>query len=531
MLTRLARLSLSSIGLLALIARPATAQEHQHDQGVGTVEFPTACNAEAQRAINTAVAMLHSFWFVEARNTFRAAADADPACGTAYWGIAITHFGNPFAGGPGPEGNRAGLTAAQRAVAIGGRAPRDQAYIAAALSLYADHDRVDNRTRMRAYEAALGDLHAKNPADSETAILHALWMVANASPLDSTFAQQRKAADILNPLFERQPDHPGLAHYIIHAFDSPPLAHLALGAARRYAEIAPAAPHALHMPSHTFTRLGHWDESIQTNRRSMDLEPPGSKGHAADYMVYAFLQQGRDDAARAVMGEIGLDPSTEDPTGVVGRLAGYNSVAMQARFALERNDWALASTLSVPIGQPPSVEAVTRFARALGAARAGNAATSRAELEAMHGLVTRMTDARDPYWPIVVDAQRLAAEAWVLHLEGRHADALRVAAEAAAKEDLVEKHPVTPGPLIPARELLGDILLVHGRPADALAAYEQTLRKEPNRFRALHGAAKAARAAGRDDAAARYYRELLDLGARESARAELVEARAFLGAR
>lgn len=525
MLTRLARLP---VALLAALASALSAQDHQHGTSVGTVQFPTACTADAQRQINTAVAMIHSFWFVEARRAFEGAAAADPSCGVAQWGVALTYFGNPFAGGPGAEGSRAGAAAAARAESTGGKSARDRAYVAAAAALYADQATVDNRTRMRAYEAALGALHAGDPADTESAIFHALWMVANASPMDTTFAQQKKAAAILNSLFAQQPDHPGLPHYIIHALDSPPLAQLALGAARRYAQIAPAAPHALHMPSHTFTRLGLWDESIATNRRSMDLEPVGSKGHAADYIVYAYLQVGRDADASGVMREVGLATTTEDPSGVVGRLAGYNAVAMQARYALERNDWALAATLPVPVGQPPSVEAVTRFARALGAARSGSATAARAELDAMRALISRMTEAGDPYWPVVVEAQRMAAEAWVLHVEGKHADAMRTAAEAAAQEDLVEKHPVTPGPLLPARELLGDILLVHGKPTEALAAYERTLLKEANRFRALDGVAKAARAAGRNDVAARYYRRLIELGAPGSTRAELAEARAFL---
>ena len=517
------------LALLVPLALPA--QDHAHEGDLGTVHFATSCAPDAQAAMNTAVAMLHSFWFAEARRTFERAAQADASCGAAHWGIALTYFGNPFAGGPGAEANRAGYAAAQRAAAAGARDARGRAYIEAAHALYAEHERVDNRTRMRAYEAALGALSAADPADTETVIFHALWMVANAAPTDTTFAQQRRAAAILNPLFAQQPDHPGLAHYIIHAFDSPPLAHLALGAARRYAEIAPAAPHALHMPSHTFTRLGHWDESIATNRRSMDLEPPGSKAHAADYMVYAYLQQGRDDAARAVMEEIGLDPAREDQTGVVGRLAGYNAVAMQARFALERNDWAQAAALPVPVGQPPSVVAVTRFARALGAARTGDAAAARRELAEVDALVSAMTTARDPYWPIVVGAQRMAAEAWALQAEGHPEEARRVALAAAAREDLVEKHPVTPGPLIPARELLGDLLLAQGDGVRALAAYELTLRKEQNRFRALHGAAKAARAGADNAAASRYYRALIDLVAADSRRPELAEARAFVGGR
>jgi tetratricopeptide (TPR) repeat protein len=473
--------------------------------------------------------MLHSFWFAEARKTFEAAGQADPACGVAYWGVALTHWGNPFTGGPNPEGNQAGLAAAQKAASMGAKAPHDRAFIDAALALYTDYDKVNNRARMNAYESALGKLHAQDANDIESAIFHAIWLVATASPTDMTFAQQKKAADILNPLFEKYPQHPGLAHYIIHAFDSPQLARYALDAAQKYADIAPSAPHALHMPSHTFTRLGLWDESIKTNRRSADLEPtPAQKAHAVDYMVYAYLQQGRDEAALSVMDEVGLKPSGLDPHMAIGSpLAGYNAVAMPARYSLERNDWKTAATLTVVPGQPIG-EGVTRFARALGAARSGDAATARTEIAALNELIAKFKQANDPYWPIVLDAQRLAAEAWAAHAEGKHADALRLAAEAADLEETVEKHPVTPGPLIPARELLGDILVVHGKNAEALAAYEKTLEREPNRLRTLVSAAKAAKAAGNMQAAKKYYGDVVKLIAPDSKRAELAEAKAFL---
>jgi tetratricopeptide (TPR) repeat protein len=502
-----------TLSLSILLPAGAAAQDHKHsDHGLGTVHFAVGCNAEAQQRINTAVAMLHSFWLQEARKTFESAAQADPGCGVAYWGVALTHFGNPFAGGPAPEGNQAGLAAAEKAASIGSKNARDQAYIDAALALYKDYETVDSRTRMRAYEAALGKLHAQDPNDVESAIFHGLWLVATAPVTDMTFAQQKKASEILNPLFAKQPQHPGLAHYIIHAFDSPQLAQLALNAARRYADIAPSAPHALHMPSHTFTRLGYWDESIKTNRKSADLEPTrASKAHAADYMVYAYLQQGRDEAARSVLNEIGLDVSGSGDGSQIGTLGGYNAVAMQARFALERDDWKTASTLPVLTNQPAFVQAITRFSRALGAAQTGNASGARAEINELNALVEKLNAAKDPYWPIVVDAQRMAAEAWVAHAEGKHAEALKLAADAAEKEETVEKHPVTPGPLIPARELLADILMVHKKPAEALAAYEATLKKEPNRLRTLAGAVRAAKAAGKADIAEKYTAEVKKL--------------------
>jgi tetratricopeptide (TPR) repeat protein len=508
---------LLTIPLLAIMSGPAAAQEHKHDHAgsVGSVTFPVGCNAEAQKHMNTGVAMLHNFWLAEARKTFEAVAQADPSCGVAYWGVALTHFGNPFGGGPGPEGNKAGFEAAEKAASIGGKTPRDRAYIAAAQQLYKDYQTVDNRNRMRAYAAALAGIQAGLPDDVETAIFHSLWMVATAPPTDLTFAQQKRAADILNPLFVKYPQHPGLAHYIIHAFDSPPLAQYALDAARRYAEIAPAAPHALHMPSHTFTRLGYWDESIKTNRKSADLETsPGAKAHPADYMVYAYLQKGQDDAARKVLDEIGINPTGVDGTGGVW-VGSYNAVAMAARYALERNDWAGATALSVPTNQPAFIQSIARFARALGHAQQGHVAPAREEIAELARLTNVLTERNDPYWPIVTDAQRMAAEAWVLHHEGKHAEAMAMARQAADKEETVEKHPVTPGPLIPARELLGDILMLHKQPAAALEAYESTLKKEPNRLRTLVGAMRAAKAAGKNDLAGKYRADvakLLDAG-------------------
>ena len=519
--------------VLFIAVAPLRAQEHhEHAKGsddVGAVSFTVGCNGEAQARMNRAVAMLHSFWFTEARKTFESVAAADPTCGVAYWGVAATLWGNPLAGGPNADGNRLGLEAAQKGASMGAKNARDQGYIDAALALYSDYEKVANRDRMKAYEAALGKLQAANAGDMESAIFHAMWLVATASPTDMTFAQQKRAADILNPLFVKYPQHPGLAHYIIHAFDAPPLANNALDAARRYATIAPAAPHALHMPSHTFTRLGYWDESIVTNRKSMDLEPSAAaKAHAADYMVYAFLQQGRDEAAQSVMNEIGLTPVGVDPMQLAGTtLAGYNAVAMPARFALERNDWKTASALTVVPGVP-SAQSVTHFARALGAARAGDAAAARTDIEALKAQSAKAKASGDPYWPIVIDAQTLAAEAWLAHAEGRHADALRIAAEAADKEETVEKHAVTPGPLIPARELLGDILMVHGKPTEALAAYEATLKHEPNRERTILGAARAAKAAGQNDVAKKYYGMLVKLLAKDSKRPEVAEANAYL---
>jgi tetratricopeptide (TPR) repeat protein len=378
---------------------------------------------------------------------------------------------------------------------------------------------------MRAYAAALGSIVERHPEDTEAKIFHGIFLVATASPTDLTFAQQQRAAETLIALYREQPRHPGLAHYIIHAFDSPPLAGNALDAARAYLDIAPAAPHALHMPSHIFTRLGYWDESISSNRRSADLEPtPGAKAHPLDYLVYAYLQQGRDAMARAAMDEIG---GATDGEYIAGTLGGYNALAMPARYALERDDWRSAAALRV-VPTAPAAEAVTHFARALGAARSGDLGTARAALADLERMVSALTAQNDPYWPIVVDAQRMAVAAWIAHAEGDHAGALTLARQAADKEETVEKHPVTPGPLIPARELYADLLAEHGDLTGALAAYEATLEREPNRARTLLGAARAARGAGRADAARRHYGALVELLDPGSPRPELAEATSYM---
>ncbi|MDA1080322.1 MAG: hypothetical protein O2973_01395 [Gemmatimonadetes bacterium] len=515
-----------AVSALVLLPGRLTAQDHAHaDDKVGTVSFPVSCNAEAQQRMNGAVAMLHSFWFPEARKAFESVAQADPACGMAHWGVALTHFGNPIAGGAGAQGQAAGWAAAQQAMATGANSPRDRAYIEAVATLFRDHDKSANRTRMLAYERAMKTIVDQNPNDTEAKVFHGVIMVANASPTDMTFAQQKKAAEILTALYKEQPNHPGLAHYIIHAFDSPQLAQFAIDAARQYAAIAPAAPHALHMPSHTFTRLGYWDESIKTNRRAADTEPSqGGKAHPMDYMVYAYLQQGRDAAALEVIQELGGNTSGEYIAGSVG---GYNALAMPARYALEREDWAAARALSVGTG-PASAVAVRRFARGLGAARSGDVATAKSEALELQKLAAGLKAENDAYWAIAVDAQYMAVSAWVAHLEGRHQDALRLAGEAADTEDKVEKHAVTPGPLVPARELYGDILMIHNQPANALVAYQETLKREPNRFRTIYGAAKAAKAAGQMDVARRYYGDLVKLLDASSERAALSEAKAFL---
>jgi tetratricopeptide (TPR) repeat protein len=522
------RTPFAAFALAALAVLPLGAQEdHAHDGALGSVQFPTSCGAAAQPVFERGVAMLHSFWFDQAARTFGEAAAADPACAMAHWGVAMTLLGNPFTGiSPAEPQLREALAAARRAVELGRAAtPREQGYAAAALALYDAFETTDHRARLRAHEAAMGLVREAHPDDPEAAIFFARAVIANAPPTDLTFARQLFAAQLLDPLFRVQPHHPGLAHYTIHAYDAPPIAQQGLEAARRYAGIAPAAPHALHMPSHIFTRLGYWDESIETNRRSAAAEPDSNAAlHPMDYLVYAYLQQGRDaEAARVVQRAV------QSSDRFYSSILGYNFAAMPARLVLERDAWGDAANLRVPAAAAPYAQAITRFARAIGAARGGQPDAARGEVAALVALRDTLTGRREAFWATIVDAQRLAAEAWLARAEGDDARALRLAGEAAALEETVEKHPVTPGPLLPARELQGDLLLELGQAAAAQRAYEATLVREPNRARALFGAARAAERAGDAASARRHYQQLLEvMRAADAGRREVHAARAFL---
>jgi tetratricopeptide (TPR) repeat protein len=516
-LPRLLALSLTVLGLSACGSQDdaetlASADDHAHGangEAVGSVAFPTSCSAEAQPVFEQAVAMLHSFWFDQAIATFREVAEIDPDCAMARWGEAMTLWGNPMtrAAPPADRVEEAQAALAQTRASLDRITPRERMYLEAAAALYDGYPDVGHIERMHAHEEAMRVLSEAYPDDPEAATFYGRIVVGNAPPSDLTYSRQLHAAAILEPLFQAQPDHPGLAHYLIHAFDAPATAEEGLDAALRYADIAPAAPHALHMPTHIFTRMGYWDESIELNARSAQAEPvPDAAVHPLDYMVYAYLQLGRDGEA----GEI-VSRAREIPDRYYGGLTGYNFAAMQARYALERDRWEDAAVTPVPVNAETYVEAVARFARALGAARSGDAGAAAPEIEALGALERRTRDAGDSYWATVIEAQRLAASAWVALVRGNQTEAVDLARRAADLEGTVEKHPVTPGPLLPARELLGDLLMEVDRPAEALAEYEATLEVERNRARALYGAARAADAAGDRERADRHFASLLEL--------------------
>jgi tetratricopeptide (TPR) repeat protein len=518
----------------------ATGQQHEHggaaDERLGTVNFSTSCNAAAQKVFNRAVALLHSFEFGRALDAFAATLETDPSCAMAEWGTALSRWSNPFA--PGLRAApvlRQGRDAVKRAKALNPKTVRERAYIDAVSQLYDAFESVDQPTRIVAYRDAMQKVAEANPNDTEARIFYALAIAGAASPNDKTYAEQIKAGAILEQMIAKQPDHPGLAHYIIHSYDVPPLAGRALTAARRYAKIAPSAPHALHMPSHTFTRVGSWQESIETNIASAEVaKREGSTAeelHTMDYRTYAYLQTGQDAAARRLLDGLPEVKARFDPDAIGSAAPGSAGVfalaAIPARYALERGAWADAARLEPQASRYLYPEALTYFARALGGARSNDAATARAAIDGLRTIQDRLTEQKERYWAEQTDIQRRSASAWLALLEGRQDEALAEMRHAAALEDGTEKAAVTPGPLAPARELLGEMLLQLGRPGDALDEFERTLQREPNRFRTVFDAATAASRAGDVAKARRYYEMLLKICARadDPARPELVEAK------
>ena len=538
------RITFTALAILIstlLVAAPAAAQDAQHDQAaeamsaadrdqLGTVDFAVSCSAEAKPIFNRAIATLHSFWFQVAIEAFQEVLEADPECGMAEWGIANASWGNPLGTARRPEALQAGWDAAQRAKALGAKTQRERDYIAAIERLYIDHANTDDGSRARAYVAAMEQLVASHPDDAEAAIFYAMALTATADPNDKTYAQQLKAAKILERELTKQPDHPGIAHYIIHSYDLPPLASRGLDAAMAYAKIAPAAPHALHMPSHTFTRLGYWQESIDTNIRSaaaaLEDNAPSEALHAMDYMVYGYLQTGQDAAAADVLRRMREVGGQSNPRGGYGPAGFYAMAAIDARYALERGDWNAAASLSTR-RTVPFVDAISYFARAVGAARAGDTESARKDLQMLGQ--ARDALAKGSYWAQQIETQHMAAEAWIELADGRADRALELMRAATDAEDKTEKSGISPGPIAPARELLGDMLMELDRPADALVAYEATVLREPGRFRGIYGAGRAAELAGDADKARRYYSELIEICERADARPELDHARRFVG--
>jgi tetratricopeptide (TPR) repeat protein len=506
---------------------PANAQE-ETDQRFGTVHFATSCNETAQRRFDRAMRYQHSFWYRESKELFEEVLKADPDCAIAYWGIGLSLLNNPHA--PPPAGNLPqGLAAVAKGKTVGAKTQRERDYIDALAVFYTDYDKVTHGARVQAYLKAMEALAQRYPEDDEAQIGYAITLNVAASPNDKTYANQLKGAAILEPIFKRQPRHPGVAHYLIHLYDYPPIAEKGLEAARRYSEIAPAAPHAQHMPSHIFTRVGYWKESIASNAAAARAAKQGKEFHdqlhAMDYLVYAYLQTAQDQKAQSVIDEMApISGFTE--TFIAGP---YALAASPARYLVERGDWKGAAELQVRPSPLAHVQAITYFGRALGAARSGNPQAAKADILKLAELRDKLREAKDAYWAEQVDIQWQVAGAWLLYAEGKHEAALKAMSAAADAEDKSEKHPVTPGVPTPARELYGAMLLERGMAQEALAAFEATLKKEPHRLGATLGAAKAAEQAGDAVKARQHYTEAVALAeSAEPVRPEIAHARAFV---
>jgi tetratricopeptide (TPR) repeat protein len=525
------------IGLL--LVGPSSAQ--QTSEKLGTVNFPTSCSSAAQAEFTRAVALLHSFWFGYAIKGFEAAVQADASCGIAYWGGAMARMGNPLAGAPSAKDIELGAATVAKGKGVGAKSRRELDYLAAIEVFYKDHDKVDHRTRAKNYEKAMEALAAKYPQDREGAIFYALALNMTLDPADKTYANQLKAAAILEKAFAEQPNHPGVAHYLIHSYDFPPIAPKGVPAARSYAKIAPSAPHAQHMPSHIFTRLGYWQESIEANRASVEaakdelrqakLEAGSYNAlHAMDYIEYGTLQLVKDREAKAVVDEIRRIEKID----VEHFVAAFAFAAIPARYALERRQWGEAAELTLhpqtlSWQKFPQAESMVWFARGLGAARGGNVARAKADLARLEALRDGMTAAKNAYWANQAEIQRLSVAGWIARGEGRTDEALAFLRRAADTEDATEKHPVTPGAIQPAREMLGELLLELNQPTQALTEFEASQRIDPNRFHGLAGAARAAELAGDKARARKYYEALVTLArTADSERPELGQAKAFL---
>jgi len=533
------------VGALLPLGVRSNDTQHQHPVGpaatVGKAHFPVSCNAAAQMEFDRAVAMLHSFWYEMAEKTFTAVTQADSTCAMGYWGIAMSLY-HPIWGEPANAATlQRGLAAVEKGEALSAKTQRERDYLAAIGAYYKDFEKLSHAVRAAAYEKAMEQVHLRYPDDHEAGVFYALALLSTAPPTDKTYANQKKAAATLDAVFAVEPNHPGVAHYFIHAYDSPALAHLALPAARRYAKIAPAVPHALHMPSHIFTRLGLWQDSIQSNLASIaaarkfaaEAKMSGAwdqQVHAMDYLAYACLQGAQDVEAKNVLDQLEAIQEIQ-PANLT---SAYAFAAIPARYALERRHWSEAAALKLhPTGFPwsryPWPEGTLYFARVMGAARSGQVSEARKDLDRLEALHKTLVEAKEPYWADQLEIVRREAAAWFAHASGKDEQALAVMQTAATLEDSTDKHPVTPGSILPAREQLGDLLLELRHPAAALREYEASLRNAPNRFNSLYGAARSAELAGERAKAREYYAKLIEVSKQaDGDRPELRAAKTLL---
>jgi hypothetical protein len=519
---------LSALMATACITLNQPARAQAVDPKLGKVHFETSCSLDAAAAFDRGMLYQHSFWYRASQREFNKALTADPGCAIAWWGIALSLLWNPHVAPP-AQNLADGAAALAKGREAGARTERERDYITALSAMYTDYDKVDHHTRVLNYMRAMEQLAAKYPNDDEAQIDYAITLNVGASPTDKTYANQLKGAAILEKIWVRQPDHPGIPHYLIHLYDTPALAEKGIEAARRYAKVAPDAPHALHMPSHIFTRVGYWRESIDSNiaaaRAAKEEKEAADQLHAQDYEVYAYLQLGQDAQAKAVID----DMMTVPVSNATFLAAAYALAASPARYAVERGDWKGAAALEIRPVPLPHITAITWFAKGLGAARSGDPAQAQAAIAQLVALRDLLREKKDAYWSEQVDIQSRTVTAWVQFEAGHQDEALKTMSSAADAEDKTEKHPVTPGQLTPARELYAAMLLQAGKPTEALAAFETKMHKEPNRLNATIGAANAAAAAGDVVKAKQYFAAATALASDASVtRPEIAKARAFL---
>ena len=528
-------------GLLAalfLVAGTTWADEGHHhalsEREVGSVQFSTSCSPQVATQFNRAVALLHSFQYERTRATFEEVAKQDPGCAMAYWGVAMSHYHGLWGNGDTNAGRAALHKAEEIAAANSATTAREKAYIAALGEIYKVDDR-DMAVHAQAFEQKMAELQTEHPDDTEAAIFHALTLAITAPKTDKTFANQRKCGEILEPIFAKNPHHPGVAHYIIHCYDNPVLAEQGLQAARLYAKIAPASAHANHMPSHIFTRVGSWNESIGSNMRAAEIATADEKSsqngeardqrlHAMDYLEYAYLQSGRITQANAVLDQM----NSLQPVPGLSLTGNYGQSAIPARYALERRDWKGASALKASESGVPWARAITWMAIGVGSARSGDAAAA-SKAEQMLASLRDSAASVDQYWSKQIEVQRREVAAWISEASGKSDDAIAGMRSAAELEESMDKHAVTPGAVLPAREMLAELLSNHGQARAAVVEYQAVLKVAPNRFNALYGAASAAESAGNSALANQFFHKLTEAAVGDE-RQELVTARKKLAA-
>jgi tetratricopeptide (TPR) repeat protein len=534
---------------ILLLASSASGQGHRHEHvppaKLGRVNFKVSCTPRAQAGFNRAVAWLHSFEYEEAEKAFAEIAASDPQCGMAYWGIAMSNY-HPLWAPPTPDEFSRGSKGVANAKVVGAKTQRERDYIAAITAFYQDADKHDHRARTFAYHEAMKKVYQQNPTDREAGVFYALTLIATGTMTpDKSYKREKEAAQILNRVLKVEPQHPGVSHYLIHSYDYPALAQLALPAARSYARIAPDSSHAQHMPSHIFTRLGLWQEAVRSNLDARDSAKAfalrhkmagawDEQLHAMDYLVYAYLQGAQDKHAWGVFEELNSIKQVDPPSFKVA----YAFAAIPARYALERRQWSEAAKLplqpgtvkNIPWQKFPWAEAHIRLARAIGAARSGDTASAREEVEQLASIRQALGEVKEGYdWAKQVAIKHQIASAWLALAEGKHDEALRQMRAAADLDDATDKHPVTPGSVVPAREQLGELLLELKQPDEALVAFETALQSAPNRFNGLYGSARAARLASNRGKAKIYYAKLIELCRHsDTFRPEIAEAKKFL---